>query len=131
VRRKAIDDHELRNLEIDLTHAPIRLQRAARSTLRKAGEILDEGMRADASGHRYLPKLAAAVSHEMRGEWEVEVGLSPQGKRNQGSLAHIIVYGSINNLPVYDHTAVLRRHKEDIDRMFGDDVEKSTLGGEK
>jgi len=128
---RAIDDDELRNLEVDLSGAPIRVQRAAGVTLRKAGAILDEGMREDASGHRHLPKLADAVSHEMRGEWEVEAGLKPEGKKNQGSLAHIIAYGSINNAPVYDHTAVLRRHKEDIDRMFGDDVEKSTLGGEK
>lgn len=128
---RAIDDDELRNLEYDLSEAPVRIQRAARVTLRKAGQILDEGMRADASGHRYLPKLADAVSHEMKGDWEVEVGLRPEGHANQGSIAHIIAYGSVNNAPVYDHTAVLRRHREDIDNMFGDDVEHSTLGGEK
>lgn len=130
-RRRFIDDDELRNLEVDTSEAPKRIQWAANKTLRRAGEILDEGMRQDASGHRFLPSLADAVSHEMRGEWEVEAGLSPQGKRNQGSIAHIMAYGSVNNAPVYDHTAVLRRSRPVIEKMFGDDVEESTLGGDK
>jgi len=124
------DNGELRNLEIDLRGARLRIQRAAPKTLRKAGEIIDAGMRVDASGHRYLPKLAAAVSHEMRGEWEVEIGLSPKAG-TQGSLAHIIVYGSVNNLPVYDHTAALRRSTPEILEMFADAAEESVLGGEK
>jgi hypothetical protein len=127
-----IDDNgDLRNLEIDLRGAPLRIQFGRTKTLRRAGEIIDAGMRADASGHRYLPKLAAAVSHGLRGEDEVEIGLSPSGSRNQGSLAHIIAYGSVNNLPVYDHTAALRRSTPEILELFADMSEESVLGGEK
>lgn len=125
-----LDDSELRKLEIDLTEAPGRIQRAGHKTLGRAGALVDKGMQADARGHRFLPRLPKSVSHEFIDFWTMEVGLGPI-PRTQGRLAHIIVYGSVNNLPVYDHTAALRRSTPAILEMFAGDVEDSTLGSKE
>ena len=58
----------------------------------------------------------------------VEVGLGPDG--NQGSLAHIIVYGSVNNGPVYDHMSGPRRAMPRIVRAMGAMAEDAVLGGD-
>jgi hypothetical protein len=120
------DDHELRNLEMDLRGAPGRAQRGATKVLAKSGLRINRGMKADARGHRFLPHLQNAVTNEFIGPMEQEIGLGPDG--NQGSLAHIIVYGSVNNAPVYDHTAALRRATPAIERDFADMIEEATLG---
>lgn len=126
-----IDDSELRTLELDLSAAPGRMQRNARETLVKAGRIVNRGMREDAAGHRYLRRLPESVSFEMLDPWTVEIGHEPAGSRHQGSIAHIIAYGSVNNAPVYDHTAALRRNLPNIVRLFANAAEDSVLGGEK
>jgi hypothetical protein len=120
------DQHELRNLAIDLEQAPGRAQRGATATIRKGARIVDRGMRLDAAGHRYLAHLPEAVSWEMLDQFSAEIGLGPNS--GQGSLAHIIVYGSVNNAPVYDHTAALRRATPRIERDFADMLEEATLG---
>lgn len=121
-----IDDHELRELAIDISMAPGRMQRAGPRVLKtKVGPRLNKEMKLDASGHRHLPHLSKAVSWEMRGDWMVEAGLSPGG---QGSLAHIIVYGSVNNGPVYDHTAALRRTEPYARDWLADAAEDAVLG---
>lgn len=125
-----VDDSELRTLQIDLEEAPGRIQRGAHKTLDRAGELVDKGMQEDARGHRFLPKLPKSVSHGFIDRWTMEIGLSPI-PRTQGRLAHIIVYGSVNNLPVYDHTAALRRSTPAIDEMFGRTAEDATLGSKR
>lgn len=123
-----VDDSELRNLYVDLRGAPMRVQFAAGKAIRRGAIVMDEAMRDDANGHRYLPHLHRAVSHEMIGPLSAEIGLSPGG---QGSLAHIIVYGSVNNAPVYDHTSGPRRRLPIVADWMGDAGEESVLGGEK
>jgi hypothetical protein len=119
------DDHELRNLEHDLSGAPGRMQRNAVKVLARGGRLINREMKKDARGHRRLPHLPDAVSNEFTGLLEQEIGLSPGG---QGSLAHIIAYGSVNNAPVYDHTAGLRRAEPRIVEWFADAAEESVLG---
>jgi hypothetical protein len=73
-------------------------------------------MKVDAAGHmgnwfgrhgtEYVTPLPKHVSFEMLSDWEIEAGIENKGA---GKLAHIIVFGSVNNAPVYDHTAGLRR----------------------
>lgn len=123
-----IDDSEVRNLYIDLRGAPHRVQFGAEKTLRRSAKVLKAAMREDASGHRYLPHFAAAISDEMLDRYTAEVGFD---KRGQGNLANIIVFGSVNNAPVYDFAAAPRRAQPVIDEMFGDLGEESVLGGEK
>lgn len=124
-----MDDSELRNLEIDLSLAPRRVQLAAPRVLRTVvGPRLEKEMKRDARGHRFLPRLARAVSWEMLDEWQVEAGISPRPSGRQGRLAHIIVYGSVNNGPVYDHTAALRRTEPAAVRALADAAEESVLG---
>jgi hypothetical protein len=127
-----IEADELRKLELDLRGAPHRVQWNATQLLEtRVGPMIADAMRADARGHRYLPKLPDAVSHEMIDKDTVEVGLEPAGRRHQGSLAHIIVYGSVNNQPVYDHMAGPRRRLPRIERMFADMAEDAVLGDEE
>jgi hypothetical protein len=92
--------------------------------------MVDKEMRRDARGHRYLPRLPRSVSHEFLDYWTQEIGLSPI-PGTQGRLAHIIVYGSVNNPPVYDHTAALRRETPAILEMFADEAEEDTLGSRR
>jgi hypothetical protein len=122
-----IDDSELRTLQIDLREAPGRSQRGARKTLADSGDMVDTEMQRDARGHRYLPRLPKSVSHGFVGLLTMEIGLGPI-PRTQGRLAHIIVYGSVNNAPVYDHTAGLRRAEPRILEKFGQMGEDATLG---
>ncbi len=121
-------DAELEALQIDLTGAPRRVQFKAKRTLReKVGPALHREMKRDARGHRFLGHLPKSVTWEMLDDWGIEAGLEPKS-RTQGRLAHIIVYGSVNNAPVYDHTAALRRVQSRAVAWLADDAEDSVLG---
>lgn len=132
-----IDDSELDQLEIDLSRAPGRLQRKAPQAMRtKIGPRLSKEMKADAAGHEgnwfgkpgtsYVTPLPKHVSHEMVGPLELEAGIEKVGA---GKLAHIIVFGSVNNAPVYDHTAALRRTTPYAVNVLADVAEDAVLGG--
>lgn len=123
-----IEGEQLDMLYADLRGAPLRAQFGATTTLRRSARLVNVEMRDDAKGHRYLPHLPNAVTDEMRGPYEAEIGLGPPG---QGSLAHIIAYGSVNNAPVYDYTAGLRRAEPVIEEMFAGMTEDAVLGGNK
>jgi hypothetical protein len=125
-----IDDSELRTLQIDLSEGPARMQLGGHKVLGRAGDLVNRGMKRDARGHRYLPRLPRSVSNEFLDYWTQEIGLSPI-PGTQGRLAHIIVYGSINNPPVYDHTAALRRETPAILDMFAGEAEDDTLGSKQ
>lgn len=130
-----IDDSELRTLEVDLARAPGRVQRQSTRALKyRVGPMVADEMREDAraaqrsspSSIRHLPK---SVSHEMIDDWTVEVGLGPRRGKTQGALAHILVYGSVNNAPLYDHMDGPRRALPRVERILGDVAEDSVLGG--
>lgn len=131
-----IESDELSRLELDFREAPGRMQRSANRTLDgRAGPMIAKEMRVDATGHQgnyfgvpgteYDTPLEKHVSHEMLDPWTVEVGIEAKGA---GKLAHIIVYGSVNNGPTYDHMAGPRRALPRIERMLGDDAEDAVLG---
>lgn len=128
--RLSIDDTELRRLEVDISGAPGRMQRNCTETVIKGARAVEKGMKRDARGHRYLRHLPKAVSYQLLTPFEAEIGLGPK-RMTQGSLAHIIAYGSVNNAPVYDHTAALRRETPNIERMFADAAEQSVLGEDR
>lgn len=132
------DADELGRLVVDLQGAPHRMQRAAISALdTQIGPMVAKEMRIDAKGHKgnwfgqpgtsYDTPLERHVSHEMVGTYEVEVGIE---KKGAGKLAHIIVFGSINNDPVYDHMAGPRRALPRVERLAGTRAEESVLGDE-
>lgn len=130
-----IDDSELDRLAIDLSGAPLRVQFNASSAVRRSAAIVDEGMVQDARGHQgnwfgipgtsYDTPLEKHVSHELLAPLEAEIGIEQKGA---GKLAHIIVFGSVNNAPVYDHTAALRRSIPAIADMLADAAEESVFG---
>lgn len=132
-----IDDSELAQLEIDISGAPGRIQRKAPEALRtKVGPELDRQMRVDATGHmgnwfgrpgtEYVTPTPP-ISHEMIDTWTVEAGVEPRGS---GKLWRIIVFGSTNNEPVYDHTAALRRSIPFALNALGVAAEESVLGND-
>ena len=125
-----LDDSELRNLEVDLRGAPYRLQRNALHATRKGARLIEKAMKVDAAGHRYLRHLPRAVSYDVYTPYDAEIGLGPK-RGTQGSLAHIIAYGSVNNAPVYDHTAGPRRVEPQVVEHYADAAEESVLGGDK
>lgn len=122
-----IDDHQLRQLEVDLTEAPGRVQRTAPKALKRGAEIVDRAMKKDARGHRFLPKIPRSITHSMIDRWTAEIGFSPI-RGTQGRLAHIILYGSINNAPVWDYTAGLRRSEPEVLELMARAGEDATLG---
>lgn len=133
-----IETDELSRLEVDFREAPGRMQRSANRTLDgKVGPMVAKEMRVDATGHQgnwygrpgtqYDTPLENHVSHEMLDPWTVEVGIESKGA---GKLAHIIVYGSAKNAPVYDHMAGPRRALPRIERLLGDDAEDAVFGVE-
>lgn len=130
-----IDSSELDRLRIDLAGAPFRVQTNASSGVRRSAALVDEGMTLDAAGHQgnwfgipgtqYDTPLEKHVSHEMLTPLSAEIGIEAKGA---GKLAHIIVFGSVNNGPVYDHTAAMRRSMPAIENILADAAEESVFG---
>jgi hypothetical protein len=78
--------------------------------------------------HRHLPKFARALTKQKVDDLHYVVGFNV-GPRLQGSLAQIIVFGSVNNAPVYNFYGPITRrapyfleHLAKIaeDAVFGD-----------
>lgn len=136
-RRVGFDDRELRQLEVDLRKAPLRTQFNARKAMTKAARVVQREMKRDATGHHgnyfgapgteYLTPLAKHVTFDVDGPYSAEIGFE---KKGAGNLAHLLVYGSAKNAPVYDHTAALRRSEQEIVYLFADAAERSVLGGD-
>jgi hypothetical protein len=133
-----LDDDELRRLEVDLSGAPLRAQWNLTNGVRRGAAIVDKGMRVDASGHKgnwfglpgtsYDTPLEQHVSHEMLSPDTAEIGIENKGA---GKLAHIIVFGSVNNAPVYDHMSGPRRAMPRVVSAMADQAEDDVLGGPK
>lgn len=130
VIRTSIDTRELRQLAFDLTRAPGRIQRRAPRTMTRARNRLERAMHRDATGHRYLHKFAQHIGSDVTDYIGLafEVGFD---KVDQGELAHIIVFGSVNNAPVYDFHGPLVRETPRLANDLGDDAYASVLGGDR
>lgn len=122
-----IEDRELNELYLDLKEAPLRTQLGARKALRRSKDLVTTRMRTDARGHRYLSHFPTAVTSEILDDYTAEIGFSPI-PGTQGKLAHIILNGSVNNLPVYDYTNALTRSVPEILDFFGGAGEDAVLG---
>jgi hypothetical protein len=122
-----IDDRELAQLQLDLREAPARVQLGATKTLRRGAEIVNRGMTKDAKGHRYLPYFSRGITHELLDRFTAEIGFE-RSEGEQHSLVWIILNGSVNNFPVYDKYAALRRSTPAILEMFGGMAEDAVLG---
>lgn len=132
-----IDDDEVRNLYIDLRGAPTRVQAGATKTIRQGARIVKREMVVDATGHSGnwfgrnpypMSKFPRALEDEMVGPREAEIGFDKGGA---GDLANIMVYGSVNNAPVYSLMAGPRRALPRVAELVVDMGEEATLGGEK
>lgn len=135
--RVHIDDDELHSLELDLSRAPVRIQFGMTEVLAtRVAPLVKREMRRDARGHQgnwfgkpgtsYETPLHRHVSSEMLTRDTLEVGIEKNGA---GKLAHIIVFGSVKNAPVYDHMAGPRRAMPRAVNMFADQAEDDVLGG--
>lgn len=101
-----VDAHEVYELALDLETAPARLKDELDEVFRNEADALKRDMRRDAENHRYLPKFARTISAEKVGSLDHIVGFNKTG---QGNLANIIVFGSVNNAPVYNFYGPLIR----------------------
>lgn len=122
------DESEVNALAIDLSKAPGRAQRRAPKVFARGAHEIHRGMKREASGHRYLKQLQSHVGYDRIGELSYEIGFNKVG---QGNLANIAAFGSINNAPVMDITAPLRRELPQIIRHLADLGEESVLGGDR
>lgn len=121
------DSSEVNSLAADLSKAPGRIQRAAPKTLRKGAFDVKQRLRADATGHGYLPGLAAKANYDEITPLSYEIGIDKGG---QGSLGNVAVYGTSNNSPIMSHPEThLRLEMPTILRHLGDDGEDAVLGG--
>lgn len=125
--RAEVDASELRELELDLAGAPARVQWGATKTLDSSRRLVQRRMARQARGHRQLPYLQNAVTSEMVTPMLAEVGYETT-EGTQGRLAHILLYGSVNNAPIYDFRMPLWRSMEEIVDKFGDMAEDAVFG---
>ena len=87
--------------------------------MRKAGSNIKDVMREDASGHRFLPGLAATVDYDLfdhGDEVTIDVGFNKVG---QGNLAVFAAYWSVNNAPVMDITRGLEAELPNVVAWLG------------
>lgn len=124
--RVRFDTSDVKSLNADLSRAPARVQRAARGVLRDGARSVARHLRRDASGHRHLAELPGSVSSGQVGPLNWEIGFDKGG---QGSLAHIIVYGSVNNAPVFSNTSSLHKALPGVERDFAEAGDRSVFGG--
>jgi len=125
--RIEFDTSEVKQLAADLSRAPGRIQRRAPKVFEVAANKIKRGMRRDASGHNYLSGLPSTVNYDHLGGLNYEIGFDKVG---QGNLANFAAFGSINNAPVLDLNAPLRREVPFILRALAGAGEDSVLGGD-
>lgn len=121
-----IDHHEVTELVADFTSAPERLAHNLGEVFKNEANALQRDMRRAAEGHRYLPEFAIRVTTQKNDELDYEIGFN---KVRQGNLANIIVFGSVNNAPVYDFYGPLTRRAPYFVEHIGRIAEDSVFSG--
>lgn len=130
----SIDTSELKALANDLAGAGKRVRAGSSRAVTKGAALIKREMKTDARNARRrsptaIPHLPDAITSEKLSPLEAEIGMGPgTGTGGQGSLAHIIVYGSVNNAPVYDHMDGPRRTLPAQVKLFEVVAEDSVLG---
>lgn len=103
-----MDSSEVHALAARFYAAPPRVMVAIVPVAERAGVAMKKTMKADASGHRHLPGLAAHVNYSIdAGPMQVAVAVGFT-KSGQGNLANIAAFGTVRNGPVMDITRGLR-----------------------
>lgn len=101
---------EVDDLAVDLRGAPRRMNGEQRKVTRRSATKVKAGMRRDFSGIQHAPHIPRAINYDIfiaGDQVTAEIGVDKDGP--QGPLGNILAYGSVNNAPVVDHTAALRR----------------------
>lgn len=122
------DTSEVNRLAVDLSEAPLRMQRRALKEMKTAAGHVEDIMRADATGHRHLAELQNYVDKSRLDSLGLswEIGFNKGG---QGSLANIAAFGTSNNAPVMDIGHGLRVEAPALANRLGAAAEDSVLGG--
>ena len=132
--RIRFDTSELDRLAVDLSKAPGRIQRKAPKVMHRAAFEIKKGMRRDLTeglynhGRSHIPQMSNKINYDRLDGLGLayEIGIDKGG---QGNLGNFAAFGSINNAPIFDHTASLRRELPNIMRNLGDAGEDAVLGG--
>lgn len=131
----SIDAHEVKELAVALGDAPARLRGRINDAFADEARALEREMKADATGHRYLPAFTkkggpgfpTTMTSEKVGDLAYDIGFDKEG---QGNLANIIVFGSINNGPVYEFYGPLLRRAEPFVERLSDMVVRDIFWGD-
>lgn len=116
-----VDTHELDIAQARLAKAGPAFVDAAADIMATGARSIQTGMKADASGHRYLGKFAGRVGRTRLSRLHWEIGFNRVG---QGNLAGIITGGSINNAPVYRYLGPLEREAPRLEQRLADKAEQ-------
>lgn len=130
-----IDAHELRDLQLDMSKAPVRIRNP--KGVRDGAKVIKTEMKIGSAGHTgsfFTPRkrhkkptnLPRYVSYEMTGPLSAEIGVESRGA---GALAHFIAYGS-PKYPIghWDVGADVRRAEPRVMGALADQAEESVLG---
>lgn len=125
----SVDASEVHTLTLNLERAPERLKGNLDEVFKNEASALQRDMKRDAQNHRYLPDnakgggFARQMTAQKVGPLEHIIGFN---KRGAGKLANIIVFGSVNNAPVYNFYGPLMRRTpffvEHIARIAEDSI---------
>lgn len=117
----SIDSRNLAAARAQLATVGTRYRDAAGDIMADGARTIQAGMKVDATGHRHLKDLPGTVGRSRLSTLHWEIGFN---RRGQGNLAHIIVFGSVNNAPVYDDTGPLHRWVPQGERRLADKAEQ-------
>ena len=113
----SIDASQVDKLAADLGKAGRKATLQATAVIAKGALNIKNGMKADFTGHRYAPRIPAAINYDLRG-LSAEIGVDKRGP--QGGLGNILAFGTSKNAAVVDHTAALRREVPNIEKFLGE-----------
>ena len=113
----SIDASQVDRLAADLGQAGRKATLQATAVIAKGALNIKNGMKADFTGHRYAPRIPAAINYDLRG-LSAEIGVDKRGP--QGGLGNILAFGTSKNAAVVDHTRALRAEVPNIEKFLGE-----------
>jgi hypothetical protein len=113
-----IDTSELRVLAVDLGNVPEEKRPEVRKVVSKGALNIKNHMRDDAKSNGHYKHFHRAISYDMLGDLEAEIG--PDKDKIQGALGNILYYGTSKNSPVLNLFGPAERELPRFAKALGD-----------
>lgn len=113
----SIDASQVDKLAADLGQAGRKATLEATAVIAKGALNIKNGMKQDFTGHRFAPRIPAAINYDLRG-LSAEIGVDKRGP--QGGLGNILAFGTSKNAAVLDHTRALHAEAPNIEKYLGE-----------